>query len=624
MKPAAKMLFNNKLLRVLTIILLALPTVFTVIVCTSEPYPISIELFLYMFLILYFILYMFISYEFISQTKAVMLLECVDATYRGETYLLRCEVLLLTSFAALQSIFLIISEYIFGIIAGNLTLKYAVYIAVSIFLNYFLVCLAGILFGAFSALKLKRIPAYILMIFFAVMTSGIIDIWWEGLYGNNYIDVTPITDLFVLTVPSSTWAPNAAIGYSVLPYRFATLLFWILLSVFGIILSLHAVKRKQVKATVSVMLSAVFLVLYLMPSSKSVLGTHTVHTPGNEEAMYYSRYAEKVVSEAPDFSITDMAMELSTNLQLSAAVTMQVDKTDLDTYKFTLYHTYKVKNVLINREEAEYDRDADYIEIKNPGQEQVESLEIEYEGYSDKFYSNIQGAILPGYFPYYPLAGYYDIYDKENNCFVYSYGAKNINFDINVKSPNKFHSNLEEVEKNHFAGVAKTVSLVSGFYNEEEYNGVRIIYTYTYPETLDVLKEHIDDFKNSSIYKNMYEGELETLILAPSINLISFENCYFNSGYVFTIQDTLENRFEEQIMGPEKLKLYNTIYDYLYDYGWYKEMAKSRDFYEAFEECVKSLDNEKFFNMCDEYMYDTEDTRTVEEFLENILEAENA
>ena len=61
---------------------------------------------------------------------------------------------------------------------------------------------------------MKKIPAYLLMIFITVMTSRILDILWLAFYSSTNIDIFKITGLFELTAPSTNWTPNTAFGAS--------------------------------------------------------------------------------------------------------------------------------------------------------------------------------------------------------------------------------------------------------------------------------------------------------------------------------------------------------------------------------------------------------------------------
>jgi uncharacterized membrane protein YkvI len=99
---------------------------------------------------------------------------------------------------------LILINVFFAISEGSLTLQYLLYIIVSILLNIFLICIAGIFIGSFSALKMKKIPAYLLMIFITIMTSRILDILWLALYTTTNIDFVTKAKQFIATYDEDT------------------------------------------------------------------------------------------------------------------------------------------------------------------------------------------------------------------------------------------------------------------------------------------------------------------------------------------------------------------------------------------------------------------------------------
>ena len=55
----------------------------------------------------------------------------------------------------------------------------------------------------------------------------------------------------------------------------------------------------------------------------------------------------------------------------------------------------------------------DYLDVWNKGRYHITNIIVKYKGSSSSGYANYQGCYLPGYYPYYPRAGYIDLYDKE-------------------------------------------------------------------------------------------------------------------------------------------------------------------------------------------------------------------
>ncbi|WP_223316957.1 MULTISPECIES: hypothetical protein [Clostridium] len=161
-------------------------------------------------------------------------------------------------------------------------------------------------------------------------------------------------------------------------------------------------------------------------------------------------------------------MKLNINRQLQSDTTIYLDeKEPLKTYKFTLYRNYKIKKILgKNNKVLEYKRDGDYLEVVNPDNNKLQQIRILYSGYSPVFYSNSQGILLPGYFPYYPMEGYKKIYIKEEGKFVPIIRDYIVNFDISLKSNLDVSSNLNKNDTK-FYGKAQEATLIGGFLKEK-------------------------------------------------------------------------------------------------------------------------------------------------------------
>ena len=464
MKITQKILFHNKVLRIFTeLIITAPPIVLTIWGITHEVSSMDLQLILFKFSVIYLIAFMFLSYEYIYKLKSNLLMECINTTPKGAISIIKNKISLLCTIAAIETLVLILINSIFAISEGSLTIQYLMYIVVSIILNIFLLSVTGVFSGAFAALKMKKIPAYLLMIFITVMTSRILDILWLAFYSSTNIDIFKITGLFELTAPSTNWTPNTAFGYSMLPYRFAAIIFWIIIFTLGIILSLHKINKRKIKSVVCIILSIICIMVYYMPSSKVIMDQRNIDGP-NADYEYYTKHEDDITIEKNNFNITDLSMEISTNLMLKAKVVIKVDNKNLEKYKFTLYHGYNIQNIKINGEDAEFNRKLDYFEINNNKHDKIDAITINYNGYSSRYYSNVQGSILPGFLPFYPMAGYQEVYDLNYQSFVPNHSDVNINFDVKVSSMKQFYSNLNENDKNHFSGNSKSLTLISGLY----------------------------------------------------------------------------------------------------------------------------------------------------------------
>lgn len=619
MKFAQKILFQDKILKILATLILAAPPIILTIWCViHEATAIDLQLILFKFSVIYLIAFMFLSYEYIYKLKSNSLIECVDTTPKGTKSIIKSKISLLCAVASVQTLVLILINVFFAISEGSLTLQYLLYIIVSILLNIFLICIAGIFIGSFSALKMKKIPAYLLMIFITIMTSRILDILWLALYTTTNIDIFKITGLFELTTPSTNWTPNTAFGYSVLPYRFAAIIFWIIIFTLGIILSLHKINKRKIKSVVCIILSIICIMVYYMPSSKVIMDQRNINGP-NADYEYYTKHEDDITIEKNNFNITDLSMEISTNLMLKAKVVIKVDNKNLEKYKFTLYHGYNIQNIKINGEDAEFNRKLDYFEINNNKHDKIDDITINYNGYSSRYYSNVQGSILPGFLPFYPMAGYQEVYDLNYQSFVPNHSDVNINFDVKVSSMKQFYSNLNENDKNHFSGNSKSLTLISGLYKTITIEDIRVVYPY--PDVKELSKNNIEKYIKNFKVSNIDNNKIKTIIILPSLNQGEFETVYSDNNYIISrwVVD-IQDDYVKSLISKHKLELYYCIDAFENDNEYYQETKDYFNFTILFEENLKKYDKTVFYEECNKYLYDSDDERTIDEFLKDLLE----
>ena len=465
---------------------------------------------------------------------------------------------------------------------------------------------------------MKKIPAYLLMIFITVMTSRILDILWLAFYSSTNIDIFKITGLFELTAPSTNWTPNTAFGYSMLPYRFAAIIFWIIIFTLGIILSLHKINKRKIKSVVCIILSIICIMVYYMPSSKVIMDQRNIDGP-NADYEYYTKHEDDITIEKNNFNITDLSMEISTNLMLKAKVVIKVDNKNLEKYKFTLYHGYNIQNIKINGEDAEFNRKLDYFEINNNKHDKIDAITINYNGYSSRYYSNVQGSILPGFLPFYPMAGYQEVYDLNYQSFVPNHSDVNINFDVKVSSMKQFYSNLNENDKNHFSGNSKSLTLISGLYKTITIEDIRVVYPY--PDVKELSKNNIEKYIKNFKASNIDNNKIKTIIILPSLNQGEFETVYSDNNYIISrwVVD-IQDDYVKSLISKHKLELYYCIDAFENDNEYYQETKDYFNFTILFEENLKKYDKTVFYEECNKYLYDSDDERTIDEFLKDLLE----
>ena len=332
------------------------------------------------------------------------------------------------------------------------------------------------------------------------------------------------------------------------------------------------------------------------------------------EISYYARNKATPPKACPEFKITSYDMELKLSNVLHAEVRVSVFPSDLDIYGFTLYHGYKVKEVKDESGRAlKFKQTGDWIEVESAGE--TSSLTFTYSGYSNTHYSNGQGASLPGTFAYYPRAGYVVCADE---CgYAHLALDEPTQFDVKIKNRKKFFTNLDRTGKNTFSGKTTGLTVVGGFYKEDKIGETNLVYTYIGRNTQNVEKVFSDLMQrykrsfNTVMVAELYDRGVmcdygDTLVFT-GLSLTGIEMDYFLSqvpesrgdfglqAYVF---EYMRGKFAEYAAGDKSIGE-NTRYVRIEDAA-----SKYGDEY-----CRKAIDK---------YLYDESDTRTPDEFIDDL------
>lgn len=251
-------------------------------------------------------------------------------------------------------------------------------------------------------------------------------------------------------------------------------------------------------------------------------------------------------------------MDFSFNRQLKCKAIVYVDIKNLNEYKFTLYHNYKVSKVTNqNGNEMKFTQKNDYITVFNDAQ--TEYLCFEYSGGSPQYYSSYTGVLLPGNFAFYPVPGFSKTFHEDT-----SVGFLNVSlpyrtkFDVSVKALIKPYSNLNEVEENRFCGESNSLTLISGFLKTAQIGETQVVYPYLNkmyaPEKLE--RDLSDFVKANPQYKK--------IILLPNVNLTDYEGTVDCGDYLLTRQifQLNEKIFDSKVC-PEKRALKSLLNEIL-------------------------------------------------------------
>ncbi len=484
------------------------------------------------------VLFIFFSYEcflkinFCKETIQVCK-NSVISVYKTQICLFELYIILLT-----------VAELIFGIIyiaiANQIEPVIILNTILVIVCYYALVLTASVFIGLMLSFIKKRVGAYILMLLFAISVTELIQRASELLFDRIGKDFSKLFELLFIIPHSLDYQPNYQTGVIFDVNKISLLLFYIVLAVLIVVLvSCKQNKERVWKGTVCSVLCVCLLACYFMPISnpKYDYSSSSIY----QDPHYYRFYKDFVKEEAAEFSVKEYDIKLSAYLNLKADVKAYVDNNNLDEYKFTLYHKYKVKNVTNQKgERLDFKQESDYLTVKASGE--TEYLNISYYGGSSPYYSSYSGIHLPGNFYFYPVAGFHKIFVNMYGFVCRELPYETV-FNVELDYPKAVYSNLEKTDENKFSGTAKSLTLVSGYYKTEKIEDTVVYYPYMSNNIkVSDLYEYLEPFiKNNRNIKKIF--------FIPQVYSSQFSGIrmYDDYMFLFEIYDVDQAAFESKI-----------------------------------------------------------------------------
>ena len=387
------------------------------------------------------------------------------------------------------------------------------------FLDSLLAGLTAVCLGVLCGLCLDRIKGYsVIALFFFLMLSASDLI--PGILNDGYnINVWPVKAIFSdILLPDQDWTRDYQYGLQIEPYRWNCILFWIFLFLSFIThkLSSHSSKLRLPLAGICIAVSLINLLGFFDSGSKIDL-SEAPNSVFRADQVYYNK--EYPREELADFQINAYDMSFRINRKLEASISMDVTPlASSDTYKFTLYRTYIIHRVFDETgQDLPFSQNGDYFTV-TPDSD-IKTINVEYEGYSPTFYSNKQGVCLPGCFPYYPWAGYKQIYyatpDAEAGLvsFIPRTDLPGTSYSVKVAGNYPIYSNLGSFRSEEsISGTTNALSLIGGMLDQQKLRGYNMISTWAQPDFinfspdyLDVLQETVTDLE----VENGYEDHID-------------------------------------------------------------------------------------------------------------------
>ena len=566
--------------------------------------------------LVYFVFFAFISYEFGRMDFSVGFEECCSAIKYGRVEAIEARILVMI-FLAMPCLIINLLIYIIAGIVCSAGAAAIFHVLAHIVINFFVVPLIGTLLGAVLAIYAKRGVAYIVLLVITFFSSPAVNGFCADLYYSTGISANRWLRVFPFMTPSSFfYTPNIAYGYSLRPYRLFAFLMWILV-LCALLLFFFARNRYGkhflVLGVACLTLGLCCAPIVLQNNSDNIEDIESTEEVGGE-IRYYIINKTSPPDACPEFKITSYDMELKLSNVLHAEVKVSVSPSNLDIYGFTLYHGYKVKEVKDESgRDLKFRQNDDWIEVESAGE--TSSLTFTYSGYSNTHYSNGQGASLPGTFAYYPRAGYVTCYgDTGYETLTLDEPTQ---FDVKIKNRKKFFTNLNRTGKNTFSGKTTGLTIVGGFYKEDKIGDTNLVYTSVGRDVNEIKKvfsnlmQTYDRSFNTIMVAELREGKYlrdygDTLVFT-GMSLTGIEMDYFLSqvpeiradfglqAYVF---EYMRDTFASYAAGDKSIGM-NTRY---------VRVEAAADKY-GDEYCKKAIDK---------YLYDESDTRTPDEFIDDL------
>lgn len=588
-----------------------------------------------------FAVFSFLAFEMSYKLRRYKLDECMNTVAHAKRKIFLAQgvifvviILIFFAFFNIWSLLIFIKYRNFNCWHG----KFIIQTVLNMLLSHFFVPCCAAAMGMSASLLFRRINGCLGLVLFVLLGSPLSNYLGEMFYNfsrNVSINIFPLLRLFDIFPPALNYRPVYAFGQSVLPYRWLTALFWLLLSLFVISLKTGERNRRfRAAPAVFASLALVFLVVSQLPTSRVIVGSDDPKYSmeyGDRQYYYkaYGFYSDDYDADGTnkewarfekEFDVTDYDLEIKVgnNLHVRAAIT--VDKQNLEKYDFTLYHGYKISSVRDgDGNKLRFKQDGDHFTVFNPEKKSLDRIVLKYSGFSTQYYSNLQGLFLPGYFPYYPHSGSLPVYNMGQREIYRFMLDEPTHFKVKVNSSQTVYSGLEQTGKNEFEGSTTGVTLVSGLYDCYEKDGVKMVYPYLhfYCGQEKQRAKFFDKYRSTETLPD----NIKTVIIIPSIESSGGYTgyCQFDNYLVSKEILQIDEDYKNQSIEPWKFDVYQNYMNYANGNESTREFMRengSEEGYSTYDfiQYINRVGEEEALKRMSKYLNDHNDRRTVSEF----------
>lgn len=501
-----------------------------------------------------FLFFLFLSYEFFDKVRRDRVEETITSISGMHSHIVMVQGILLVLLNLFYCTAFVIYQIIMMRYNGIHSVHYLLFILISVFLYHFLLYLFAILGGRVLSLIRSKTAGYCLLIAtWFLFSAKLISTLHQISYGREWL--YRISDLLGLYSRDYEMIPDFYYIFSLESVNFQRILFWILLML-SVIFFCSRMRTGKLWGGLAVIGTVASLVFFFQPDSAVRLDVgisrQDALTADNtyyelNDCMDMTQYREA------DFKVKSYDFDLTVCRELKAEVTVELDRTDLQEYYFTLYHGYRLETVRTSSgTELSFEQKGDYIRIPAPDGEQVNALTFIYKGSGMRYYSTEQGIFLPGYFAYYPMPGCRQVYIIQNGYMGNTFEGLGYeaSFHGQVHTGVPLYSNLSVGEDGMVSGTSDAMTLMGSYFAKEyEVEGCRIIF----PLLSDDQDRPDEDREEWASFIRRYTGSEadltgKTIIVPPYMNGTFW---FFGTDHVIGMLISLEDQYEKYIKEGE-------------------------------------------------------------------------
>lgn len=332
-----------------------------------------------------------------------------------------------------------------------------------------LLSLAAASMGALLSRIRNRFAGYAVIVLFLFLILPNTVSFYESLQADYHIPVFFIRDLIFLIPPDMFASPDALYGFPLENYRIAAMLLWIVAAVTMLLWKTWK-KRVRMRNIITAALFVLMGVLVYETESKGSVLLMSDHPESSEQVFFYYP-SHEAKSETAAFTISKYELDLKFGKELEVRSRMTLGgEAPLDEYHFTLDHAYQIGSITDqDGSPLAYSRDGDYVNIRTGGK-QLTQISICYKGHSALFYASEKACFLPGFFAYYPKAGYRTV--RSDYGYLYHEEPKT-RFEVKTDQTG-IACNLPETASG-FQGEAEALTLINGYYQITDEGNHRVL-----------------------------------------------------------------------------------------------------------------------------------------------------